>query len=65
MMLAQRTPDSSETARKGVFNEFLEVANEAHRRANDEQRRLMRQLASTQPTPQAAAEGIRQIMGWV
>lgn len=66
-MLAQRTPHSSETrpsTSAGVFNDFLTIANEAHRAANDEQRRLMRQLASTHPTPQDAAAGIRQIMGW-
>lgn len=48
----------------GPFREFLEVANEAHRRADDDQRRLMRQLAHTLPTPQEATSGIRQIMGW-
>lgn len=48
----------------GIFRDFLAVANEAHRRATDEQRSLMRQLGATLPTPQEAAAGIRSIMGW-
>lgn len=47
-----------------IFQEFLGVANEAHRAASDEQRSLMRQLAHTMPTPEQATTGIRQIMGW-
>lgn len=73
-MLAQRTPDTIETIAQraadttnqpvGVFREFLETANEAHRSADDEQRRLMRQLANTCPTPIEATVGIKRIMGW-
>lgn len=62
-MLAQRTA-SDATPLKSAYGQFLEVANEAHRLANNEQRRLMRQLASTHPSPQDAVAGIRQIMGW-
>lgn len=58
------TTPSQRTGDIGPYSRFLEVAGEAHRSATPAQRSLMRQLASTCPTPEQATDGIERIMGW-
>ena len=48
----------------GSYAAFLEVANRAAREADDDQRRLIRALGCTNPTPEVARDGIEKIMGW-
>lgn len=47
------------------YSRFLRVANEAARRADCEQRRLIRALAAQNLSPEENAEGIEKIMGWL
>lgn len=48
----------------GTYQRFLQVCNAAHRQADPAQRKMIRELAAQQLSPEEATYGIEQIMGW-